>query len=124
MKKELSDKLYQNYPRLFSEFKCVECGDGWYGLIDGVCSVIEHCITRLPPDLQSQVHARQIKEKYGTLRFYMSHETPFIEGAIAMAEAMSEITCENCGDPGHERQGGWVLTLCDKCHEEREAKRK
>jgi hypothetical protein len=33
---------------------------------------------------------------------------------IAMAESMSYRICEECGDRGKMRGGGWVRTLCDK----------
>jgi len=39
-----------------------------------------------------------------------------------MAEAMSEVTCEQCGAPGEERGGGWIVTLCDTHAGERKGK--
>lgn len=26
---------------------------------------------------------------------------------------------ENCGAEGFPREGGWIKTLCDKCHQEK-----
>ena len=59
--------------------------------------------------------ATQVKEKYGTLRFYMSFETEEIQRLIATAEALSAQTCEQCGAVGRQRNGGWIKTLCDSC---------
>lgn len=59
--------------------------------------------------------ASQIKEKFGTLRVYMTHYLPEMEEAISEAERLSAITCEDCGQPGELRQGGWLRTLCDEC---------
>lgn len=58
--------------------------------------------------------ATQIKEKYGTLRFYYSGGDDYINGIIAYAESMSQTTCEICGDKGLLRGFGWVKTTCDK----------
>jgi len=61
--------------------------------------------------------AVQVKEKYGTLRFYYDGGDRFIDGLEFMAESMSAVTCEVCGNPGKLVGGGWVRTLC-KTHAE------
>jgi hypothetical protein len=60
-----------------------------------------------------QVVAVQVKEKFGTLRFYINGGDEAILHYIEMAEAMSAHTCEECGQPGKLRSGGWIRTLCD-----------
>ena len=70
------------------------------------------------PDIP-QVVADQVKEKYGTLRFYYHGGDDYIHGLVAMAEAMTAVTCEHCGAPGKERGGGWIRTLCDEHAQER-----
>lgn len=67
-----------------------------------------------------QVQVTQVKEKFGTLRFYYSGGDEYISGAVVMAEAMSGTTCETCGSPGHIRGHGYVYTACDK-HEDRKS---
>lgn len=69
-----------------------------------------------------QVVAVQIKEKFGTLRFYYDGGDDFCRGVVSMAEAMSAVTCEVCAAPGKSNDGGWIRTLCDIHHEERENK--
>jgi hypothetical protein len=66
------------------------------------------------PDLIQQVVAVQIKEKFGTLRFYYNGGDSKIEGMVRLAESMSAVTCEECGKPGQQRSGGWIRTLCDE----------
>lgn len=57
----------------------------------------------------------QHKEKFGGLRFYIGYGSDEIFNRINEAEAESIRTCQNCGKPGHPREGGWILTLCDEC---------
>lgn len=60
----------------------------------------------------TQVVATQVKEKYGTLRFYYNGGDDTIDGMVRMAEAMSSVTCEVCGASGKTLGGGWIRTLC------------
>lgn len=62
----------------------------------------------------------QIKEKFGTLRFYCAQTSSDIDGAIYMAETLSEQTCEVCGRPGILRNGSWLKVLCDEHEKTRE----
>ena len=69
----------------------------------------------------------QVKEKFGTLRFYWNNNIEGINGSIAedvvsQAEDRSEYTCEECGEYGELRGSVWVVTLCAKCWEKREEK--
>jgi hypothetical protein len=66
------------------------------------------------PEACDQVIATQIKEKFGTLRFYYWGGDDYCRGVESMAESMSAVTCEVCGSPGKLRNGGWVQTLCDE----------
>lgn len=60
--------------------------------------------------------ASQIKEKFGGLRFYLTSGTEEMYKICSEAESKSYKTCEQCGNPGKVRDGGWILTLCDSCH--------
>lgn len=70
-----------------------------------------------------QLEASQVKEKYGTLRFYLSgypsndkvHAK--VSEAISFAESMSACICELCGNPGelNAPQGRWLSTRCNDC---------
>lgn len=62
----------------------------------------------------------QIKEKFGGLRFYTDGASEELAKMIRDAELLSFKTCEYCGEPGEERDSGWIKTLCDKHHQERE----
>ena len=66
-----------------------------------------------------QVTLDQVKEKFGTLRFYYSGGDDVIDGMVRMAESMSAVTCEECGNPGKQVGGGWITTLCKEHAEAR-----
>lgn len=128
MRQELEDKLVEKYPKIFSQMKWFEHGDGWYNIIDSLCACIQNecnhkikTLKRENPEADEeeiedlQTRAVQVKEKFGGLRFYIGSGSPEIYGMIRMAEAMSFRTCEDCGNPGQTRPGGWIRTLCDLC---------
>jgi hypothetical protein len=126
MKQELLDQLYKDYPGLFIKFSedksipehypHIYARDGWYPLINNLCSVLaEHVQYHIPEELQNQVYVTYVKEKFGTLRFHISHWDDHMMGAITMAEASSATICEVCGHPGRLRNiKGWLQTLCEK----------
>jgi len=60
-----------------------------------------------------QVIASQVKEKYGTLRFYYYGGDDYCRGVESMADNMSAVTCETCGSPGKLLTQGWHRTLCE-----------
>lgn len=126
MQQELDAQLCEKYPEIFaerhlSEMQTCMCwgfshGDGWFNIIDQLCANIQSHInwqTKQGHEVP-QVVAEQVKEKFGTLRFYYRGGDDVINGMVRMAEAMSGVTCETCGAPGHQRSGGWIRTLCDE----------
>lgn len=68
---------------------------------------------KMVPEACPQVVADQVKEKFGTLRFYYHGGDDVVHGMVCLAESMSGVTCETCGKPGHLRSGGWIQSLCD-----------
>ena len=58
--------------------------------------------------------AIQVKEKFGTLRFYVDESNDKCYNYITFAESMSAHICEECGNPGTWYGIGWHQTLCDK----------
>lgn len=127
MDKELEDKIVRACPLLFKRIygdpreTCmawgIATGSGWFDLLMEASLAIEAEIRKMPLDQQESVEASQIKEKFGTLRFYMNGGTKEINEIISKAEAKSEITCEGCGKPGIlGMSSGWLTTACGpKC---------
>jgi hypothetical protein len=131
MKKELDEQLCQKYPLIFANrhrpmnetAMCwgFDCGDGWFNILDQLCLNIQYYIEwkNKKETVVEQVVADQVKEKFGTLRFYYSGGDEHIAGMVAMAESMSGVTCEDCGKPGRSRGFGWITTVCDEHAKER-----
>ena len=132
MNLEKEEFLFKTYPNLFPGGRNVDMreslmrfgfpGDGWFDIINDLCKKLT----------ETGYHMKvvQVKEKFGTLRFYVDIESnekevvDKIHDLIGDAEILTEKTCEMCGAPAKLRTGGWWRTTCDKCEEEREAKRK
>ena len=193
MREELDKKLVEKFPKLFRNryapmTETCMCwgfshGDGWFNIINALCSNIQHHIDwkrgqrasalrynralarairekniapllyyytreledkepnkwniqnaeealanegpfREVPEKVSQVVVDQVKEKFGTLRFYYHGGDEAIDGMVRMAESMSACTCESCGVPGTIGGRGWVSTLCTSCREKHESRYK
>lgn len=56
-----------------------------------------------------------IKEKYGSLRWYDGNSFKSIHNIIRKYEAISEKTCIVCGKPATKISKGWISPYCDNC---------
>ena len=134
MDQELQNQLFEKYPEIFSNRlkspteSCmsmgIECGNGWYDLINSICQIVES-LNKNIKDRNRLIAGNnetiidfkfdQIKEKFGGLRAYYSGGNDYIRGLVTMAETMSYKICEVCGNKGKPNKGGWISTLCDGC---------
>jgi len=117
MHKILEIVLVKKYPKIFKDYggdmrkTCMAwglaCGRGWFLLLDELCSKLKgHDVT-----------ARQVKEKFGGLRFYLSGDDK-AHDIVSEYESKSTETCENCGEPAKvESDHGWLKTICSSCKE-------
>ena len=99
----------------------IDVESGWYPLIADV----DRQLRNLDPDYI--VH--QVKQKFGTLRYYCwpSGDEPSrstldaFESITEEAERVSAVTCERCGGAEsslrHQASGLHVRTLCSSCAE-------
>jgi hypothetical protein len=130
MRQELDDLLCQRYPELFRDrhgdktqtSMCwgFECGDGWFGIIDGLCAEIAAQVRagKMPPVVVSQV-----KEKSGFLQFHI--RGGYLHGGnvethrlIELAQQQALHVCEECGHPGELLGTGKLAVLCQVCANE------
>ena len=142
MKQELEQKLYKDFPEIFkyvTDLKLnhriisgLDCGNGWYKLINRLCGYVQGMIDRNPPMINQQMRVRQIKEKYGGLRFHYEwvvikdRKIPGVfdiktnlDGCVDFAMNMSEMICEECGSSEgvNKEVNGWWSTQCKTCRE-------
>lgn len=123
MSPDKENSLVAKYPALFQGackhpdeslmfFGC-ECGDGWFKIIDVACWLIAKHVERTG----LECYWSQIKEKFGTLRLYAASggHDPYVRGVVDMAETMSSLTCDQCGNAGETRGSGWLSTRCEAC---------
>lgn len=119
MKEEFQNKLYSAYPTLFPALNrrggtpfeqygfCV--GDGWYSLLNKLAEGLSL--------LDSNLVCHQVKEKFGSLRFYTNRSTKEVDDLILIAELESCKTCEDCGASGGKPESPryWLRTVCPDC---------
>jgi hypothetical protein len=86
-------------------------GDGWLPLL-------KELIQELIDDGWDR-QICDIKEKFGTLRFYTNGGGENHYDIITRYENRSAHVCERCGQPGELRTTGWYKTLCDYHNENR-----
>ena len=144
MNKILQERLFNEFPKIFGEkdlspqqtCMCwgIDTDDGWFLLLYKLC---KHLQWDTDKNKYPQVIATQVKEKFGTLRFYYAldcsenagkeDERTSVrrcaehDGAIQFAENMSSIICEACGQMDEtveaKIRGRWYKTLCAFCAE-------
>jgi len=125
MRKDLTDKLSEDFPVLYAGRKMsltenlmpfgFECGDGWYEPIRKLSAKIEEYNKEHPKE---PVIAMQVKEKFGGLRFYLVTRAPdVVHGWIEDCENECDKHCEECGateELGYTTKG-WCSRLCYPC---------
>lgn len=118
-----AEQLEQKYPDLFENCFDFSIGQGWMPILHTLCINI-NASNNANPDGKVQFH--QIKEKFGSLRIYVSYAQDSIDDVIhnwiSFAEDLSEKICENCGKEAVAITEGWIKNLCVDCAEERKMK--
>ena len=105
---EENDELKSPY-ELFG----VECGEGWKDIIQPLFNYVEEYNKE---HQDSSIEILQVKEKWGELFFYVSHEDRKLCDMINDAEAESWKTCECCGSKENiVHTDGWIMTICKDC---------
>ena len=87
------DELMKKWEGLFTDeygnpsLHCLEIPESWYPLVDRLCDLITSHLIQNPNCMPFCV--RQVKEKFGQLRFYCDNSDPYVAGLISMAESYS-----------------------------------
>ena len=134
MDQKLQSKLFESFPKLYSEHakqgsimsSGLAVNDGWFQLL----WKLSEDLVKLDPELV----ACQVKEKFGTLSFYVRQaelgakqydsgmlsfepqaRNEQVRARIVKASEESAVTCEQCGKPGKLRRGSYYVVRCDDC---------
>lgn len=113
---------------LVEEMKSKATYPGMVGVDPGWADLVCRCYLELK-GLDPDIQIRQIKEKFGGLRFYAfpsEGASPDVADAIRRCigfyERMSFMVCDECGTTkGVTTEGGWVRSMCPPCRDEKEA---
>lgn len=117
MRKELQEQLVSDFPNLFinDRFDGFWVDDSWYDLIYKLSSDINKLILILPKEMHSiDYYVIQLKEKFGSLRYYMNKATPVMNEIITIAEMKSAYICYGCSGK-IENKHFWNVRHCEKC---------
>ena len=120
MQSKLDEALVKDFPDLYKDRNasmqttCMcwgfECGDGWEPLIRDLSKKL----TELAKMEKIDVYVVQVKEKFGTLHFYVNNSTDIMDDVISYAENRSAFICELCGKDGSLNDGPWFETRCEE----------
>jgi len=140
------EDLKAQYPYQFEgEHLYFDVPPGWQTIFRKLVADID---AALQPEDRQYFHWVQLKEKFGTARFYCRFEKPgdsdpgewmmemrghitsyrrkphneTIYALIKDAENATMSVCLECGEPGTLHQDGWWRTLCDKHEAEYQAR--
>lgn len=129
MNEKNTKKLIDDFPVLYKNDFYFECDDGWFELIYNLSKEVNDIIKDLSKEAQETTKVTQVKEKFGSLRWYvdlpyesleenhLSELNRKIENIIYKFEEKSETTCESCGNVGKIKKiNNWLLKcICENC---------
>lgn len=91
----------------------IEYDRGWYHIINPLFDYIAEYNKENP---NNKIVIQQVKEKFGSLNFYVSHGDKALYDMIDKAETESWETCESCGSKENViHTEGWIWTVCKDC---------
>lgn len=115
---EWINETKQKHPTVFASTHRFNfnCGIGWKDIINNLLDKLV--------EIYPEIKVTQIKEKFGTLRFYTAgipeEKYYSCQAEIRNAEQLSAVTCEWCGKEGSQDVSRyWVVTLCPDCRDKR-----
>ena len=107
-------EIIEDYDYSYTELD--DMPNGWRAAFgEQMCEEIQQELNMMEPYQRENFHVLQIKEKYGSLRFYTNWVTDAINDVIYKYEKLSEHTCISCGAPATKISTGWISPWCDKC---------
>ena len=122
MNERLEQYLKYNYSEIIPENFYFECGDGWFLILNAAFREMMKIKSRKRFDNAPYPRVAQIKEKFGSMRFYLDpldggeEYYDQIYAVVNMAETLSARTCDSCGRPALPRESRrWIKCHCKWC---------
>lgn len=102
-------------------FSYIDCApEGWAKLCEDLCAEIKPLLERV--GYEKEYSLCQVKEKYGSLRWYDNGVPDEIldeyNAIVRKYEELSFHTCCVCGAPATKVSTGWICPFCDECAKE------
>lgn len=109
-----TDKIDEDYD--YSYIRGIsELPQGWENLFLQMCEEIRQPL--IDNNYLEKFRFSQIKEKYGSGRFYHNGAPEEVNKIIYKYENACGRTCGLCGAPATKISGGWIFPYCDNCAE-------
>lgn len=125
MREDLAQGLYRDFPEITGEILfAVE--DGWEPLLRRTFQeitlernkLLSSCMLE-KKSMGEDIKLFQVKEKFGTLRVYLTTGNEVTWNLCECAQWASASICEHCGTTQEVTLGGsWLKTLCKGCRKE------
>jgi len=111
-----TDKVVEDYDYSYTELD--DLPEGWrIAFGEEICKEINDLLKKV--NYENEYRILQIKEKYGSLRWYDDGVPKEISkdlySVIAKYERISARTCINCGAPATKISTGYILPFCEEC---------
>ena len=98
----------------YTELDCLD--DGWrVAFGDELIEEVDGVYQTITDEQKENFYPLQIKEKFGTLRWYNSIHTEELDEILIKYECRSEKTCIHCGKPAKFISTGWICPWCEEC---------
>ena len=116
-----TNKIPENFNYSYTELDAMP--DGWRNTFgERMCEEIRNAL--IEANCLDKYRISQIKEKYGTLRWYDFGATQKVYDIISKYEYLSQFICDRCGKPADYQTCGWIENICNKCYNASKEKEK
>lgn len=107
-----SDEVVKDFDYSFTELDAMP--DGWLKAFgEQMCEEIKQALEK--DGLVNKYRIYQIKEKFGSLRWYDGNGNKEINKIVSKYEKLSMKICIQCGSKATKVSTDWISPYCDKC---------
>lgn len=120
MRESLKAQIKLKYPISCrgSDLPTLNCGDGWFELIDSLLNELEPIALVMKQQGTIELGLPKlfyIEPDRGSMKVAMDNINNAMDELIEKYQEKSESVCEACGSPGTVNGHGWVEVLCTTC---------